>query len=269
MPDLDASNYLRDEQYRDASNLTTRIALHTRFGTNPVPWTTWVFDQFRLPAAGRILELGTGPAGLWRANLERIPHGWDITLSDFSPGMLEDAQRNLGAYESRFHYQVIDAQTIPFADRVFDGVIANHMLYHMPDRPKAFSEIARVLKPRGVLYASTIGVRHMHEVDELLERAHPDVPVKRRFFQATEGFTLENGPEQLKQYFAAVAMRRYKNVLQVTVAEPLVDYIFSGVRARAPMPYRERVAQMVARELAVHGAITISGDTGMFQAIKA
>jgi ubiquinone/menaquinone biosynthesis C-methylase UbiE len=74
--------------------------------------------------------------------------------------MLRDAQAYLGALAGRFAFAVVDARDIPFAANSFDAVIANHMLYHIkPGRGQAFSEIARVLKPEGRLYASTNGGR--------------------------------------------------------------------------------------------------------------
>ena len=69
----------------------------------------------------------------------RIPAGWSITLSDFSPGMLDAAWRNLVVTGRAFQFKEIDAQSIPFEDETFDAVIANHMLYHVPDRPKAIA----------------------------------------------------------------------------------------------------------------------------------
>jgi len=80
-----------EDQYRDASNLNARIALHRRFSTNKAGWTRWVFDQLALPQECAILELGCGPADLWQQNAGCIPEGWHITLSDFSPGMVEKA----------------------------------------------------------------------------------------------------------------------------------------------------------------------------------
>src|SRR5919107_6107973 len=49
---------LRAEQYRDASNLNARIALHERFSTNPHPLPLWIFDQLELPDDARILRPG-------------------------------------------------------------------------------------------------------------------------------------------------------------------------------------------------------------------
>ena len=80
--------------------------------------------------------------------MSRIPSTWDITLSDLSSGMLDSAWRNLVVTGRNYKFKEIDAQEIPFEDETFDAVIANHMLYHVPDKPKAIAEIKRVLKTR-------------------------------------------------------------------------------------------------------------------------
>src|SRR2546425_966981 len=139
--------YLRSEQYRDASNLNARIALHERFSTNPYGWHCWVFEHLRLSPQARVLELGCGPGILWRENLSRIPSGWAVFLSDFSPGMVQEAQTGLPGSGREFSYAVVDAQAIPSREASFDGVIANHMLFHVPDRAKALVESRRVLRP--------------------------------------------------------------------------------------------------------------------------
>lgn len=149
MGKMSNQQYLLDEQYRDASNLNSRITLHERFSTNPYGIFRWIFDHFDLPAGAHILELGCGSGQLWLKNLDRIPSGWSITLSDFSPGMLEEARGNLSQSGHPFAFQVIDAQSIPIEDESFDAVIANHMLYHVPDRAVALAEVRRVLRPGG------------------------------------------------------------------------------------------------------------------------
>ena len=70
--------YLRTEQYRDASNLNARIALHVRFATKTYGWHRWIFDQFALSPHAHILELGCGTGCLWLQNLDRTPAGWAI-----------------------------------------------------------------------------------------------------------------------------------------------------------------------------------------------
>ena len=135
------------KQYGDSSNLNARIQLYTRFSNSPDDLGRWVFDRLDLPRRCRLLELGCGTASLWVGNASRVSAGWTVTLSDRSPGMLREARDNLAVKGLAFRLSVIDAQAIPLADSTLDAVIANHMLYHVPDRAKALSEIHRVLRP--------------------------------------------------------------------------------------------------------------------------
>src|SRR5215469_7164829 len=98
------------QQYRDSSNFRKRAALVGKFSTNRYPWYRWVYDQLEdLTPAAKVLELGCGPGSLWKRNLDRIPAGCTIVLSDFSAGMLRDSGRNLGVNRSRFSFCQLDA----------------------------------------------------------------------------------------------------------------------------------------------------------------
>ena len=259
-------NYLLTEQYPDATNLNARIALHQRFSTNPYGWHRWVFDQFNLAPDSRILELGAGPGYLWRENLDRVPAGWDITLSDFSPGMVAEAKRALAGSGRPFRLEVIDAQSVPFNDASFDAVIANHMLFHVPDRPKALSEIRRVLRPGGRFYAATAGERHLREIGELLRRFDPADAAGGTFPQS---FTLENGGAQLAPWFSDVKVFRYDDALVVTEVEPLVAFVASSSRFPLTGERRATFARFVAQEMAAQGGrLAIRKDTGLFEAAR-
>jgi ubiquinone/menaquinone biosynthesis C-methylase UbiE len=98
-----------------------------------------VFDQFDFGPGSALLELGCGPATLWVENKSRIDASWRVVLSDFSAGMVEKAQAALAGAPMEVEFRVIDAQSIPYGDGVFDRVVANHMLYHVPDRKKALA----------------------------------------------------------------------------------------------------------------------------------
>ncbi|GAC1349294.1 MAG: hypothetical protein NVSMB27_21050 [Ktedonobacteraceae bacterium] len=270
MSEPDPQQYLLTKQYKNAANLNARIALHRRFSTNKYEFQRWVFDQFSIPAGGRILELGCGPGQLWLKNANRIPEKWDITLSDFSPGMLQEAQQNLESIGRHFTFQRIDAQSIPYGNESFDVVIANHMLYHVPDRKKAFSEISRVLRSEGRLYAVTNGQKHMEEVNELVHNfdAHLDHSWKKALL-ITLPFRLENGSEELSPWFSQIRLFRYEDALIVTEAEPLVAYVLStNVVALFDEEKIRQFTKFVQRKLDAQGAIHITKNTGLFEALK-
>lgn len=257
--------YLLQSQYKDANNFNARVELHRRFSVNPYGFYRWIFDHFKLDEKSAILELGCGPGELWRSNRGRIPAGWQITLTDLSPGMLEEARRRLG--EDCFTYQVADAQALPFADASFDAVIANHMLYHVPDLKRALGEIRRVLRPGSCLYSTTFGRAHMRELDELVLKHWPGSSWKGP--GATSPFVLENGLELLAPFFAQVTLDHYENALEVTEAEPLAAYAFSGrLGLRLTPAMRESFTSMIRQEIAERGALHITTSSGLFEARK-
>jgi ubiquinone/menaquinone biosynthesis C-methylase UbiE len=266
--------YVR-RQYRDASNLNARIALHELFSTNPYGLPRWIFDQFELPGQSRILEVGSGPGHLWTENLDSLPEGWSITLTDISPGMVAEAEARLGS-DRRFEFRIADARKIPFEDGRFDAVVANHMLYHVPDRPRALTEISRVLRAQGTLYAATNGKKTHSEMGWVQRVLDPSRPTDEYFRELLE-FSLENGAEQLSPWFPKVTLRRYEDALVVTEARPLVEYLLSGSAADSGVQgskadeFGLRVSDLtdlLEQELASHRAIHISKDVGMFVARK-
>ena len=253
------------EQYRDAANLGVRVALHARFSTSGYPWQRWVFDGFDLPAGARILEVGCGPGNLWAENLDRLPGGWNVTLIDASPGMIQASKERLG--DERFRFRLADAQELPFETTAFDAAVANHILYHVPDRERAISELSRVLGPSGVLYASTNGRDHNREMGRMLRVLFPARP-SDDYHQAGLGFSLENGAGQLSRWFGSVCCRRREDSLFVTEVRPLVDYLLSGTAAHAAGHDGDvaGLTEFLGRELASRGGIHVTKDAGMFVA---
>jgi SAM-dependent methyltransferase len=242
------------EQYASDANLRARIALHAAFSVNP-GWAQWLFDREAPRSGARILDVGCGPATLWAANRERIDPSWSLTLADFSPGMVEAARRELG---ERAVYVVAYVQDLPFATGSFDVVIANHMLYHVRDRPRAFAEIARVLVPGGAFHASTIGRGHLAELCALAPGLDLD-----RYAQA---FGLETGPGQLERFFADVRVELFENALAVTDAEPVLGYIRSSSRHDGGDLSSAREA--IDASIASDGAFAIALRTGLISCRK-
>ena len=263
MDQYDDQEYLVEDQYADSSNLNARQQLHRRFTTNDVNWFEWVLQQFDLPPDGRLLELGCGPGDLWSENADGIPSNWTITLSDLSPGMVQDARENLRDVSHDFEFESFDAQEIPFADETFDAVVANHMLYHVPDLDAAYREIRRVLKPGGRLYAATNSQDNMQELYDFVNEFQPGGATRGA---GADSFRLENGRDQLAEHFESVELRVLDNGLRVTEAEPLVGYACSGL-VDDDLDQKE-FAEYAERRFEEDGPLDVSKETGMFVARK-
>lgn len=219
---------LKSSQYASEKNLSARIYVHEKYSTNPIDYPIWIFDQMLddFPADADIVEFGCGNGLIWTSNANRIPDGWTITLTDLSQGMLDDAQTNLGEHADRFDFRVVDVQDIPFENSQFDAVIANFMLYHVPDRKTAIREIRRVLKDTGNLHSVTLGKRHMLEFNQLIEQAVPHYEWRPDALP----FNVNNATQELGQQFETVTPVPYKNDLRVTEVQPMVEYLASTAR---------------------------------------
>jgi SAM-dependent methyltransferase len=247
------------EQYASDTNLRARIELHQRFSTSTLSYPRWVFDGYDFGAEADVLEVGCGNGLMWRENLDRIPDGWRITLTDLSAGMVEEARRALG---NRAAYAVADVQALPFEDASFDAVIANHMLFHVPDRARAFGEIARVLRSGGRFRATTIGLGHLNRLREL-------VPPRKggQWEKTRERFTVERAPEELAPFFVEVQLEPYEDSLEVTELEPLLDFVRS--RGDVEEAELEPLREAFAAEVAVRGSFHVPKVTSRVRARKA
>ncbi len=249
------SNKNWTQQYENASNLRARIAIHELFSTNKEGWMPWFFKELKQELSMmssnyknynkkisneniselsnldlkqpniKILELGCGDASLWNKNFNHIPSNWEITLTDFSDGMLKDAKKNLGEKRSRFNFKIVNAENILFEEESFNVVIANHMLYHVPNINKALKEINKVLKSEGILFASTVGKNHMKEIREIIS-TFDIYSLTSESWEITDSFQLENGLKIVSEYFNMVELKRYKDNLKVTDPIYIRLYIF-------------------------------------------
>lgn len=262
-PKLADQDYLLKDQYKDTRNLDARQCLHSQYSTNKYGWQRWVFDQIVIPTNSHILELGCGTGSLWLQNADRVPEDWSLVLSDISSGMLKSTKKNLERLNNKIRYLVVDAQSIPFKNKVFDVVIANHMLYHVPDIKIAISEIHRVLKSGGVLYASTTGENHLRELRKLLQKFEPSLTLWGK--NSVGLFTLENGRTQLNSIFSKTELRKYSDSLEVAEAEPLIQYILSTKVAKDGLIKNfDKFRKFVEREVKTAGKFHITKEAGLF-----
>ena len=234
--------------YSGPGDLDPRATLHQRFSTNPRPWHRWVLDQVEPGDDDVILEVGAGPGDLWAQTRTRTVAA-RIVASDISPGMVSAGRRRTEAID--ITWLVAAAGALPFRDMTFNKVVANHMLYHVPDISTTLQELRRVLTPGGHLFAATNGSRHMEELDQL----DTDWP------RTTMSFTLENGARYLGQSFVQVGCRIRNDALEVSDPDAAADYLTS---------YRDvdrlAVKEKIRRHIDEHGTFSITKATGLFTA---
>lgn len=212
-------------QYQNATNITARIRLHRDYSTNQQGWFPWIYEHCHITNGQRILELGCGNGALWTENQDRLPEHTDIVLSDISEGMLRDARRNIGHADRRFSFRAFDCAHIPFPDRSFDLIIANHVLFYCKDLSQVCAEVRRVLKPGGRFLCSAYGENHMREISELVQQFDSRIVLSAE--KLYEQFGLENGQRLLETCFSSVLCSRYEDSIELDRAEPLIEYILS------------------------------------------
>ena len=265
---LDSQNsdrdYLRQVQYRTAENLNARIQIHKRFTTSSQTWEDFIFAHLPDLSGKRLLALGCGNATQWRANRQRFAVDATIVLTDLSEGMLAEARADLEE-DKRFTLLCMDASRLEFEDASFDFVTANHMLYHVPYIAQTLAEVARVLKPDGAMMAATNGANYMLDLDELLTEFWP---AYGGLHTMSLKFNLQNGAEQLSQWFGMVEKKLYPGDLWVTEAQPLVDYVYSTPRVQQMIPLDQREAMRAFFQARIDrsGGILIRKETGLFLA---
>ena len=99
----------------------------------------------------RVLDVGCGFGGALVA-LGRA--GARCTGLEYAEASLEICRERLALHEASATLVRGDAFAMPFPDRHFDAVVCMEVLEHVPRRRAFIAELARVLRPGGVLYLS-------------------------------------------------------------------------------------------------------------------
>ena len=219
----------------------------------------WIAEHLRIAPGASVLELGCGTGTLWRGRDALVSACSRLVLTDLSEGMLQKTRETLKAFSS-IEYKAVDIRQIPFADRSFDVVIANMMLYHVPDLHQGLKEVRRVLKDGGTFCCATYGENGILEnLCRLLGR--PDLAD-----QANHSFTLQNGAGHLLRHFGSVERFDYPDSLAVTDVNDLADYLYSlsGMADLRGLP-REQVVSALEANMS-GGVLRVPKEYGMFAA---
>ena len=96
-------------------------------------------------AKGKILEIGSGTG----KNLFYYPKNSNLTLTDFSPNMLEIAKKRAQKLRIEANFKIADSERLPFKNKSFDTVIDTLGLCTYPNPISSLKEMKRVLKDNG------------------------------------------------------------------------------------------------------------------------
>lgn len=255
------------EQYKNDKNLNLRSNLHS-YNINKVDWDKWCFNQIDFKKNSNILELGCGSGKFWRKNEEKIDASLGITLSDFSKSMLKIAKAKLKDSSYNFNFEEINAENIPYDDDTFDIVLAQHMIYFVPDIEKALSEIKRVLKPGGIFYVTANSCESMKELNELVNNFDSNSGLNSNGYSTR--FELENGEKILKKYFKNVDVEVLNGKIIVNDPKPVVEYKASTIQGTSILvgDKKKEFTRYLQNYIDKNKEISITTKTCMFKAQK-
>ncbi|HVU10157.1 MAG TPA: class I SAM-dependent methyltransferase, partial [Phototrophicaceae bacterium] len=205
-------------QYASDVYLRIRQETHEQYTVPKVNFPEWVLNRLKWRGDEQVLDVGAG-AGAYYEGLRELWPDISYYALDQSPGILR-------LHPARAESVIADAQYLPYADQTFDVVMANHMLYHVPDIEQAILEARRVLRPRGVFVAATNSIQSMPEIHALFRRgmlllSTPGKVYSQPPLPAQTSFALENGTRILARYFYAVVRYDLPSTLVFPSVEPV------------------------------------------------
>jgi SAM-dependent methyltransferase len=115
-----------------------------------------IFEPYAVDIAARvarhhptqILEIAAGTGVVTRQLARALPAQVAIVATDLNQPMLDQAASR--GTSRPVHWQQADAMQLPFPDQSFDVVVCQFGVMFFPDKPHAFAEARRVLRPGGV-----------------------------------------------------------------------------------------------------------------------
>ena len=171
----------------------------------------WVLDLVDLRAHSDVLDAGAGVGRFTIPIARRLAGGpARVVATDLFSGMLETIARAGAEQGLTVETRVADIQALPFDADSFDLVLANHVLYHLPDIDRGVRELARVTRPTGTLVATTnaddipVAVVDLHvaALRRIGIAAEPDEP---------STFSLRNGERVLREAYDDVRLHTFRD----------------------------------------------------------
>ncbi len=262
--------------YATEGPLAVRIRTHKLYTRPDVDFTAWVLDHVPWRGDERVLDIGCGSGAYIEPVCQRLIRGGHLLADDLSWGMLRDvASKSLPACVTLL---TGDGMRLSLSDGCCDVVLANHMLYHVPQIEGAVAEVHRVLRPGGYFVAATNARGSMQTfIAEMTEACHAlGCPIVMPSSLARVRFTLENGWAFLKPFFPNVEQDTLESALVFPEAAPPVAYINSLRHVYGPQlpdglaweTMIEQIERQIRSRIAGQGEYRVTKTTGVFIATR-
>ncbi|MEV8589296.1 methyltransferase domain-containing protein [Streptomyces sp. NPDC051180] len=223
-------------------------------------WTRLIGSFTDRPAPA-IVEVGAG-TGMFCAAAARWLAPSTVVGVDPSAAMLAEAVRHHD--RPAVHYLRGDAEALPVRSGAFDLALLSRVIHHLPDRPRVAGELARVLRPGGVVVVRTtfrdrldaLVYDYWPKLRELDRTRFPSADEIREDF-ASAGFTVRKVTSfarpvavDLRTYHARLTARPQSKFGRLSPAEfeDGLDHLAADARregATGPVPVDERYDLMV------------------------
>ncbi len=127
------------------------------FGQNR-RWRTAMVDAVAASEPGRVLDVATGTAGVALMLADRTTA--DVVGVDLTEEMLRQGRRRVAdrGLDDRITLTAGRAEDLPFEDESFDALTFTYLLRYVTDPAATLTELARVVRPGGVIASLEFGV---------------------------------------------------------------------------------------------------------------
>ncbi|MFJ9696649.1 class I SAM-dependent methyltransferase [Kitasatospora sp. NPDC101183] len=245
---------LATSAYADGRHLAARQSIYR-----------WQQPQYDLPGIvveelagvnGTVVDVGCGN-GRFIGRLHADRPDLQVVGADLSAGILAGVPMPA---------VVADAQALPFTDGSADALLALHMLYHLGDIEAGITELARVLRPSGLLIASTNSDFDKQELNQLWARAAGDVlgiPEGPSRVSLSSRFSLEKAPDYLGTAFRNIRVRELPGTIELTDPAPAIAHLasYEAWADQSGVPFHEtvhRATEIVTATIEAQGSFTIT-----------
>ena len=112
------------------------------------PYAADIVHRLSARPLARVLEIAAGTGVVTRAMATVLPESASIVATDLNQAMIDQAAA-VGT-KRPVEWRQADAMQLPFPDATFDAVVCQFGAMFFPEKPKAFAEARRVLRPGGL-----------------------------------------------------------------------------------------------------------------------